>query len=306
MRARTFHGRFFSLALLASLIMASLGVARAQAEAAAKTVPAKTVPAKSGQSDSLSVGNGPVTFAWAAAGVPALVTVSLPVGVVPEEIDRVRPPEGAQVLGFAVESDSRTLVLQLAPADGAASFAEVGIELQLGVEVAHQVGPVRIVAADTAPGPLRFERSLAAPAAGLYLAVALRNTADTELLLTAIEYLPVEVRPADSGDRRLLFAVGDPAALLAALEQNLTPAERRAGAGAGGVPVSGFRWLAPAEPDVRLAPGEAAVLAWTGTSLPPDAEWRAYHLQPVIGYGPVASGTPARRLGLPVVLRAPR
>jgi hypothetical protein len=301
MRARTFHCRFFSLALLASLIMSSLGVARAQAEAAARTV-----PAKAGQMDADSAGNGTAAFAWAATGIPALVTVSLPPGVVPEEVAGVRPPEGTHLLGFAVESASRSLVLHLAPRDGAASFAALAIELELGGEVAHQVGPVRIVAADAVPGPLRFERSLAAAAAGLYLAVAVRNTSGTDLLLTTIEYLPVEPRSAESNDRRLLFAAGEPDALLAALEENLTPAERRSVGGAGGLPVPGFRWLAAAEPGVRLAPGEAAVLAWTGASIPPDADWRSYHLQPVIGYQPAVADTPAHRLGLPVVLRAPR
>lgn len=247
-----------------------------------------------------------VTFGWAAPGVAAVIAVPLPADVIPEEVTGISVADGARVLGFSTEHGSRLLAVYLSPAEGEVdvSFDELGIELELGAVVRHRIGSARIVLADARPGPLAFERSLAAPAAGLYLAVALRNGSRTELLVGAVEYLPSELPQG-----RLLFSTGsDSGELLAALERAFDPAGRRGGSVEGAAiatPVEGFGWFMASGAPIPVPVGESLVLAWTADSLPAGSPGSAYVLQPVIEYSPVAADAPTYRLGLPAPLRAP-
>lgn len=311
MRAHRYCSKIFPLLLVSVPLMAAaqfLAQASAQptAQTAAQTAERAGDPNVTGHGEYVRAEfPGRIAFGWAAPGVAAVISVPLPADVIPEEVTGVSLAEGVRLLGFSTEHDSRLLALYLSPAEGEVdvSFEEVGIELELGDVLRHRVGTVRIVLADAEPGPLAFERSLAAPGPGLYLAVALRNTSQAELLVGAVEYLPSELSQGP-----LLFSTGsDSAELLDALERAFRPAGRREGvpsnaAASGGV--EGFDWSLAPDARLLVPPGETLILAWTADSLP-DAAPITFLLQPVIEYSPVASDAPTYRLGLPVPLRAP-
>ncbi|MEX2534057.1 MAG: hypothetical protein WD273_00535 [Trueperaceae bacterium] len=273
-----------------------------------------------------------VRFAWTSPGAPAVVVLALPEDVDAGQIESVSVPADFTLVGFAVDKNARSLDIYLRLGEGGdASFVAIDLGLTDGSERRFGFGWARVTTVDAQTGPLRFERSLAATAGGLYQAVALHNDGDRDLRITAIKYL-AEQASESAHDLALLYAIGtDPVALLTRLEEEMTPSARREAARddhrSGPVPVEGFEWLPPLEPDLVLAPRDVVVLAWTERALPADGGIASYVLQPVIAYrvagdatgtaagasseavdgaGPVGDDAQSVwRLGLPVVVRAP-
>lgn len=245
-----------------------------------------------------------VRFAWAFPGSPAVLDFPLPEGVPAGRLEGVTTPSGVRLLGFSVEGEPPHVALYLTLVDGTSevTFDSVGLELaQVHAQQSLDVGQVRLVEADSAPGPLRFVRSLVAPGAGLYLAVTLQNDGNEALRLTAVEYL---LPGATAG--RLLFAAGSNSQeLLTALERSQL-ARGRTGADRPereeAVP-EGFSSFLPEEADIVLEPGNAAVLVWTEQAFAADQREIAYELQPVIVYTSSSAPGQLRRLGLPTLLR---
>lgn len=243
-----------------------------------------------------------VRFAWSTAETPAAVTLPLPVGVEPGEIDRVGLAVEASLVGFEVDRLAGELVLHLLPTTHRpVSVSAVDFRLKSGRDKRYEFGIATLLRADAEPGPLTFERSLSAPAGGLFQAVALRNSSERDLLITGASYLPASFPEGEL----LVASRGDPVALLARLQEAMTPALRREAQSSGGnYPiVEGFAWRAAADLEVRLAPREAAVFVWTDRALPIDGA--SFELQPVVEYRLAAesAGGGGRTLGLPVVVR---
>lgn len=244
-----------------------------------------------------------VRFAWSTSETPAAITLPLPAELEAGEIDRIALPAAADLVGFELDRSAGELVLHLlATRNEPVSFSSIDFGLSSGGEKRFEFGAATLLRANAASGPLTFERSLSAPAGGLYQAVALYNAAERELLITGASYLP-----AGFTEGQLLVASrDDPVALLARLEEALTPAARReAQTSEVSYPVvEGFSWRAASELGVRLAPREAVVLAWTDRALPLDSGPASFELQPVVEYR-LADETAAGegRIGLPVVVR---
>lgn len=257
-----------------------------------------------------SAGGSRFTFAWSAAGVPATIPLPLPPEVQVEDVEGVVLPDTVSVLGFALEADTRELVLSLSPAPGReeVSFDEIQLLLVHGVSQPHRVGAVRLVSAVAGSADLGFEQSVSAAGAGLHLGVALHNRGEHDLLVRGVEYLP----QGSSAEQRLLVATSREAdTLLAAAERSLTPSRPKLGESAPAaearsdppVPVAGFRWLHP-EQTVLVPAGQRLVLVWSKESLPEVTESASFLLHPVIVFTRIAQPARLQRLGLPVALRS--
>ena len=242
---------------------------------------------------------GHIRFTWTTGGQPALVELPLPQGLAIAEIERASLPGHDALAGMGLEARPPRLELYPQPAPGEVlRFGEVDLELATGPSRRFEFGHAEVVALGPAGGPLEFQRSLAAPAAGLYQAVALRNSGERALIVTASDYLP---EPLEEG--RLLVAVGETGSLLATLEAAMSPAALRE-ARRTGTPyplAQGFGWRAAADLALELAPGETAVIAWTDASLPANGESLSYALRPLVEYRVAPNGR-LSRLGLPVTV----
>lgn len=243
-------------------------------------------------------------FAWSTAEIPAVITLPLPPELEAGEIDRIDLAADARLVGFEVDRAAGELVLHLLPTrQGPVSFSAVDVGLRSGRDKRFEFGAATLVRSAARSGPLTFERSLSATAGGLYQAVALLNAGERDLLITGASYLPT----GSPAGRLLVASRGDPVALLARLEEAMTPAARREAEVRGGSypVVEGFGWRSADELEVRLAPRESVVLAWTDRALPAGSGSTSFELQPVVEYRLVAESAAggSRMLGLPVVVR---
>jgi hypothetical protein len=263
-------------------------------------------PLASSQDDP-DLGESTATFVWALPHVPAVITVPIPDGLSLSEIEDVSVPGAVRLVGYGLRPLPPAIELYLQPEADAASFRALEVRLASGAEMSYPIGPVTVVALEGTVGVLRHERSLSVAGRGLLLAAAIRNAGEREVALTGIDYLPDPYRPGSL----LVAVVDDPLRALADLEQRLASRYRheRSTGRRDEEPLPGFRWLDPRLPDLPLAPGEAAVLAWTPAAFEPSAAPASFRLQPVVTYlvaGESVDGRiPERSLGLPLGLRQP-
>jgi hypothetical protein len=250
-----------------------------------------------------------VRFTWWAPDVPAVVEVPLPQGVSPGAVHRIQVAAELRLIGFAIGGgadgdDSATLLLYVSGDDGeAVDFQSVDVVLNSGVQRRHEIGDLRVAPTSAGPGGLSFERSLSVPAAGLYQAVVLRNDAQVDVTIHAVEYLP---GAWPSGE--LLLAVGDDASeSLSLLEAAFTPTAEPGVDDALADPpiVRGFTTVAAQDVGVKLRPGEVAVLVWTNRAFHAGDTPASFAVRPVVVYR-LASEPAALRLGVPVLVRAER
>lgn len=253
-----------------------------------------------------------VRFSWWQPGAAQAITLSLPVDIAADQLERVSLAgvgeraggelSGAELAGFMLQAEPPLLRLYPVPSGEDLTFDAVDLRLASGRERRFDFGIATVVPIIDGDGELSFERSLSAEAAGLYQAVAVRNNGEGVLVLEAARFLP---DPLDEG--RLLVAQGAPVGLLERIERAMSPTEMREARREGGsYPiVEGFEWRPAEDLNLRLAPGEAGVIAWTDAALPSTTGAADFELRPVIDYR--VAGRPApQSLGLPVVVRSSR
>ncbi|HEX7004279.1 MAG TPA: hypothetical protein VF168_08835 [Trueperaceae bacterium] len=239
-----------------------------------------------------------VRFAWSTVGQPAAIGLPLPGGVSPEEVESVVLPGESRLDGVSLHADPPRLEIFARPVPGGTlTFSAVELGLASGELRRFAFGRAAVLQLERANGPLRFERSLVANAAGIHGAVAVRNTGEQPLTLQVVRYLPDPLPMA-----HLLVATGDPGELLSELEAATSPALRReAGRSRQDYPqVEGFERRPASDLGLELAPGEGAVLVWTDASLPASSSRTSFELEPVIEYRSTAGFW---QLGLPVTVR---
>ena len=268
-----------------------------------------------------------VRFSWWQPGAAQAITLSLPVDIAADQLERVSlagvggqgggeqgggeesvreqgagKPAGGELAGFMLQVEPPLLRIYPVPSGDELTFGAVDLELGSGGERRFDFGIATVVSIVGGDGELSFEKSLSAEAAGLYQAVAVSNDGKDELVLEAARFLP---DPLDEG--RLLVAQGAPVGLLERIERAMSPTEMREARRKGGsYPLlEGFEWRSAEDLNLRLAPGEAGVIVWTDAALPSTTGATDFELRPVIDYRVAGRQTP-QSLGLPVVVRSSR